>query len=593
MNFESLKKKWKDNAEDIATSDDEKDENRDDSTSENLKIDKTDVRAEADDKLIEIRVKRPKKYTNEGGYSNDKDALKIVNKLKIGYTSIRISGKMAALPLLDDVSVPSPDLDLISDAIKKQTNRLFISKDMLLQLSPLKLNNDINNVDQRSYAVMALQMLGIPMGGVPFVYVHERSTVNLTDKNLRFIFSVETLLEKAGNLHLDFADEDVGRGVIAVDVVVSALVQIHLKLMDIHNAITNKITAFRSFISFQLLKGQGIASPDIKMDAIAIDRRAVGNTFIYTTRNSVIERGYELYTSILPRIGKTGVARELTPSGSLIIGVTKALNLPTIVIGVFRKSEILKNDPVRQAQVNTILPPILAAARSLALSVPKSQGYSGQLLVEDEVEDEVARRLWNSKTDRYQGNGISGCSLVYGKNFITGNINAVHFSDDECELTEIAFTMDHEDEVYVHSRFRKSFAVFPFHYDDKTNILQAWPVSETMWALFGNREELDFISYTPLYRDALALYVMYSTDTDLVRLITIVPRELCRQMYAHFGLVEEPMNRFEYTLLTMIMAGFVYIALAVVDEDIAKAWYIRFTSKWPLAVDFAMAKGSQ
>lgn len=584
INFSELKKAWQDNAE-----------QREESIEEGSMARKKEF-GESDpnnkDKLVDIRAPKSSKFAKDGSYATDRDAFKVISKLNIGYTTIRVTGKMAALPLIDKDRVAEPNLELLSSAVKQQTNRLFISKDNLLQLSPLKLSNDIDNTEQRTYAIIALQLLGIPMGGIPFVYVHERSSVNLTDKNLRFMLSVETLLEKAPSMTLDFADEDIGRGVMAVDVLISALVQVHLKLMDIHNSITNKINCFRSFISFQLLKGQGIASPDIKMDAMAIDRRAVGNTFIYTTRNSVIERGYEIYSSILPRIGKTGVTRELTPSGSLVVGITKAMYLPSIVIGVFRKSEVLKNDPERQAKAISILSPILSAARSLSIATPKSQGHIGQLMVEDCVEDEVTRRLWNSKTDRYQGNGIPGASPVYGKNFITGNKNVAHFSDDEQELTDIAFTMDHEDEVYVHERYKRNFSCFPFHYDEQKSLLQAWPVSETMWALFGNREELNYISYTHLYRDALALYVLYATDTDIVRLITSVPRDICRQMYSHFGLVEEPMNRFEYTLLTMIMAAYVYVALSVVDEDIAKGWYIRFTAKWPLAVDFAMSKGS-
>lgn len=561
MNIEKIISGWKANNEGESTS-----------HSKSPEVDLQKSSEQSSNASLLTQSSKPRESQDK---DKDKDKVSVSDafKLRLGYNQIVVnSSQNTLLPLLIADNYTAPNFQAIIEAVQIQTLRLFTNTEARYNaLSGMALTN--LGVIQRTWTFLALKIIGVPVNNEPFCYVYESN--GLVDaQDLRFILAYKYSNTALPNLPEYSAD----KGVLSNHILLDVLTAIEPFILDLRARITGDLFKLNCYCSFQMAKGAGLSNPNIAVQTRDIDYRLLPEVFQNIDSNSLVAAGEKIYDYVAPALPHIAIDEYLTYDNNIVIGVRNYMRVGKPVIMVFQQSTLANVDKEKSAKLSWVSE-LIHLAHNLGKLMPSKLNFQGLFIEDEVVRLEKVRRLFKSSIDRFVGKSVPGLESDFGSSFITGSVDCAYVSSEQdSSYTDITFSLDKMEGRLLAANFRQTWPILPFALSPNGEFLY-YDQAETRFALFQDREDVDWICYLNPFIQTINDLALYASDYDLRRLPLSLRITSFGHLNGHYGLLGTPKNNVDWQAASHILCALTYVALALVNPGAALHIYSRLVSQ--------------
>lgn len=503
----------------------------------------------------------------------NKDLRNTPMSLRLGYNQVIVnSDNNLLLPLLFNNYQP-PDIPGIVAAVNLQTSRLFTNIDaQYSSISAMTLTN--LGVVQRTWALLALKIAGVPVHNEPFCYIYVNEG-SVDDEDIRFILASSYANTPLPNLPQYSADKGVLTNYILHDI----LSTIEYFVLDLRARITGDIFRLACYTSYQIAKGAGVSNPNIAVATHDIDYRLRPTVFQNIDSNSLVAEGEKIYKLIVSALPKIAIDQYITCNNNSTTGIRSYIRLSKPVIMCFHPTLVAHVDKIKSAKLQRASD-FIYLAYMLGKLTPSKLDFQGLFIDNPITQGEILRRMWRSSLDRFVGKSVPGYSTEYGADFIVGTEDVAFIAQNQDSYyTDVTFSLDRVAGHIFANQYRMEFPNLPYHLDNDT--FYHFDSAETRFALFQDREPCQWVSYLDIYSEPIETLALYGSRGDLARLLLSLNYHDYAHLFGHFGLLGEPVTALDWQVITMLLNSIAFVYISLASADAAMLIYARVNAELP------------
>lgn len=502
---------------------------------------------------------------------NNVDSNLSYRKLNLGYNQYFLDGFCACLPLLFEDYIPDPDLTKLAAVVREQTWKIYAYPQQSESvLNVLEFDKKLS-LNERCWLILALTVAGVPLSDRHHVWIHEKTDVMLSLKELRMMVAMLVLDTHKHELSNLIARE---RKIAAIEILAKSFVYLIPILNKISAAITRITDNICKFISYHREQGAGVSNDKVEQATIPFDFRFSGMPRLFTKKASDLSEGHEWYVRVLNCLGAIEVDTNIDVTDGVAKSICRQMAFSTPRIAIFNQSEVLELDIIKTERAQ-IIPTLLHSMRQIGLRTPEQLRYDGLYIQDDNALNTILHHHYHSERNRYEGRRIPEAMFKYNVEIITGNTDCAYVLTMPEKVSTVSWTVGFCDGRIVAARFVKDLPRMPLRkikQSDDSYDIEFYPPEVTLLALFENLKPVKYSLCSSLLKNGIGLFFFAYGNDSYLPLLQIDPYAFSR-VWPLYGLSGIPENLETCGYMAWLLAAIGYVAIATVSEVGARQWY--------------------